>query len=44
MSTAAASSGFMRKLKDRREVADGAMVFRFEKPLGWRNICFARFR
>ena len=35
MSTAAASPGFMCKLKDRREVAEGTMAFRFEKPSGW---------
>jgi ferredoxin-NADP reductase len=35
MSTAAASPGFMCKLKDRKEVAEGTMAFRFEKPLGW---------
>jgi hypothetical protein len=31
MSTAAASAGFMCKLKDRKEVAEGTMAFRFEK-------------
>jgi ferredoxin-NADP reductase len=36
MSTAAASPGFMCKLKDRKEVAEDAMAFRFEKPSGWR--------
>jgi ferredoxin-NADP reductase len=35
MSTAAASLGFMCKLKDRKEVAEGTMAFRFEKPSGW---------
>jgi ferredoxin-NADP reductase len=35
MSTAAASSGFMCKLKDRKEVAEGTMAFWFEKPSGW---------
>ena len=35
MSTAAASPGFMCKLKDRKEVAEGTMAFRFEKPSGW---------
>jgi ferredoxin-NADP reductase len=35
MSTSAASSGFMCKPKDRKEVAEGAMAFRFEKPSGW---------
>jgi ferredoxin-NADP reductase len=35
MSTAAASPGFMCKLKDRKEVADGTMAFQFEKPSGW---------
>ena len=35
MSTAAASAGFMCKLKDRKEVAEGTMAFRFEKPSGW---------
>jgi len=35
MSTAAASPGFMCKLKDRKEVAEDAMAFRFEKPSGW---------
>jgi ferredoxin-NADP reductase len=34
MSTAAAA-GFMCKLKDREEVAEGTMAFRFEKPSGW---------
>ncbi len=36
MSTAAASPGFMCKLKDRQEVAEGTMSFRFEKPPGWK--------
>jgi ferredoxin-NADP reductase len=36
MRTAAASAGFMCKLKDRKEVAEGTMAFRFEKPSGWR--------
>lgn len=35
MSTAAASPGFLCKLKDRTEVAEGTMAFRFEKPPGW---------
>jgi ferredoxin-NADP reductase len=35
MSTAAASPGFISKLKDRKEVAEGTMAFRFEKPSGW---------
>ena len=35
MSTAAASLGFMCKLKDRKEVAEGTIAFRFEKPSGW---------
>jgi ferredoxin-NADP reductase len=35
MSTAAASPGFVCKLKDRKEVAEGTMAFRFEKPSGW---------
>jgi ferredoxin-NADP reductase len=35
MSTAAASPGFICKLKDRKEVAKGTMAFRFEKPSGW---------
>ena len=35
MSTAAASPGFLCKLKDRQEVAEGPMAFRFEKPSGW---------
>ena len=35
MSTAAKSPGFMCKFKDRNEVADGTMAFRFEKPSGW---------
>ena len=35
MSTAATSPGFLCKLKDRKEVAEGTMAFRFEKPPGW---------
>jgi len=35
MSTAAASPGFMCKLKDRKEVAEDTMSFRFEKPSRW---------
>jgi ferredoxin-NADP reductase len=35
MSTAAASPGFMCKLKDRKEVAEGTMAFRFERPSNW---------
>ena len=35
MSTAAASPRFICKLKDRKEVAEGTMAFRFEKPSGW---------
>jgi ferredoxin-NADP reductase len=35
MSTAAASPGFMCKLKDRKDVAEGTMAFWFEKPSGW---------
>jgi ferredoxin-NADP reductase len=35
MSTAAASQGFICKLKERKEVAEGTMAFRFEKPTGW---------
>jgi ferredoxin-NADP reductase len=35
MSTAAASPGFICKLKERMEVAEGTMAFRFEKPSGW---------
>jgi ferredoxin-NADP reductase len=35
MSTAVASLGFMCKLKDRKEVAEGTIAFRFEKPSGW---------
>src|SRR5579863_669519 len=35
MSTAAASPGFTCKLKERKEVAEGTMAFRFEKPSGW---------
>ena len=32
MSTAAASPGFICRLKDRKEVAEGTMAFRFERP------------
>ena len=35
MSTAAAWPGFISKLKYRKEVAEGTMAFRFEKPSGW---------
>jgi ferredoxin-NADP reductase len=35
MNTAAASQGFMCKLKDRKEVAEGTMAFWLQKPLGW---------
>src|SRR5450755_2404674 len=35
MSTAAASPSSMCKLKDRKEIAEGTMAFRFEKPSGW---------
>jgi len=35
MNTAAALPGFICKLKDREEVAEGTMAFRFEKPSGW---------
>jgi ferredoxin-NADP reductase len=35
MSTAAVSPGFICKLKDRKEVAEGTMAFQFEKPSGW---------
>jgi ferredoxin-NADP reductase len=35
MSTPAASQGFICKLKDRKEIAEGTMAFRFEKPSGW---------
>ena len=35
MSTAAASLGCMCKLKDREEVAEETIAFRFEKPSGW---------
>ena len=34
MNTAAASQGFMCKLKDRKEVAEGTMAFWLQKPLG----------
>jgi ferredoxin-NADP reductase len=35
MSTTATSPGFICKLTDRKEVAEGTMSFRFEKPAGW---------
>jgi len=35
MSTAATLPGFICKLKDRKEVAEGTMSFQFEKPSGW---------
>jgi ferredoxin-NADP reductase len=35
MGTAATSPDFICKLKDRKEVAEGTMSFRFEKPSGW---------
>jgi len=35
MSTAAVSSAFVSKLKDRKEVAERTIAFRFEKPSGW---------
>jgi len=35
MSTTAASPGFLAKLKDRQQVADHTLAFRFEKPPGW---------
>jgi ferredoxin-NADP reductase len=35
MNTAAALPGIRCKLKDRTEVAEGTMSFRFEKPPGW---------
>jgi len=35
MSTAAPSPGFICKLKDRKEVAEGTMAFWFQKPPGW---------
>jgi ferredoxin-NADP reductase len=35
MSSAAASPGFICKLQDRKEVAEGTMALRFEKPSGW---------
>ena len=35
MSTAATSPGFICKLKDRKEVAEGTMAFRLQKPPGW---------
>ena len=33
MSTAAASPGFISKLKDRKEVAEGTMAFRVRKAI-----------
>jgi len=35
MSTATTSLSFTCKLKDRKEVAEGTMAFRFEKSSGW---------
>jgi len=35
MSNAVASQGFICKLKDRKEVAEGTMAFQFEKPSAW---------
>jgi ferredoxin-NADP reductase len=35
MSTATTSLSFTCKLKDRKEVAEDTMSFRFEKPSGW---------
>ena len=35
MNTAAALPGFICKLEDRKEVAEGTMAFWFEKPSGW---------
>ena len=35
MNTAAATSAFVSKLKDRKEVAERTIAFRFEKPSGW---------
>jgi ferredoxin-NADP reductase len=35
MSIAVASTSSMCKLKDRKEIAEGTMAFRFEKPSGW---------
>lgn len=35
MSTAVASPGFICKLKDRKEVAEGTMAFWLQKPSGW---------
>jgi ferredoxin-NADP reductase len=35
MNTATALPGFICKLKDRKEVAEGTMALRFEKPSGW---------
>jgi hypothetical protein len=38
MSTAAASPGFVCKLKDRKEVAEGTMAFRLERPSGLQKV------
>ena len=35
MSTASVSPSFMSKLKDRKEVAERTIAFRFEKPSAW---------
>ena len=35
MNTAAAASGFICKLRERKEVAEGTVAFRFERPSGW---------
>jgi ferredoxin-NADP reductase len=35
MGTVVASPGFICKLKDRKEVAEGTMAFWFQKPPGW---------
>jgi NAD(P)H-flavin reductase len=35
MSTTAMTPTFMSKLNSRQEVAEGTMVFRFEKPASW---------
>jgi hypothetical protein len=35
MSTTEASPGFMCKLKDRKEVAEGTLAFHFERPPHW---------
>ena len=35
MNTAAALPGYICKLKDRKEITEGTMAFRFEKPSGW---------